>query len=178
MVQKTADFHLVRAAQLGDVYAFEALVGRHRGRAYRVALRMLGDPMDAEDAAQDAFVQAWRALPAFRAESTFSTWLLQIVTRRCLNALRSRRSLEPLEHEPPDERSRVPELAESHAELAELKRALLRLSPEQRGPLVLRELEGLSYEEVADVLELTVPAVKGRIHRARLELVTAMREWR
>lgn len=85
MVLKTDDVHLVRAAQLGDLYAFEELVRRHRTRVYRVALRMLANPADAEDAAQDAFVQCWSALPGFRAESSFSTWLVRIVTNRCLN---------------------------------------------------------------------------------------------
>lgn len=138
---------------------------------------MLANPADAEDAAQDAFLQCWSALPGFRAESSFSTWVVRIVTNRCLNVLRSPRpeaALAPTVA-PPD---RLSELVETRAELGALKRALLGLTAEQRAPLVLRELEGLSYEEIAKVLEVTVPAVKGRIHRARLELVAAMRTWR
>lgn len=177
MVLKTDDVHLVRAAQLGDLYAFEELVRRHRTRIYRVALRMLANPADAEDAAQDAFLQCWSALPRFRAESSFSTWLVQIVTNRCLNMLRSRRAVAfavPNVERP----ERSTEVVETRAELEALERALVGLTPEQRAPLVLHEVEGLSYEEIAYVLEVTVPAVKGRIHRARLELVAAMRQWR
>ena len=177
MVLKTDDVHLVRAAQLGDVFAFEELLRRHRTRIYRVALRMLANPADAEDAAQDAFLQCWSALPRFRAESSFSTWLVQIVTNRCLNMLRSRRA-DPLEGRGEARAARLTEVVEARAELEALAGALVGLTPEQRAPLVLRELEGLSYEEIADVLEVTVPAVKGRIHRARLELVGAMRQWR
>lgn len=167
--------HLVHAAQLGDLYAFEELVRRHRTRIYRVALRMLANPADAEDAAQDAFVRCWSALPGFRAESSFSTWLVQIVTNRCLNLLRARRS-EPLEERGEASARRLSEVVEARAELEAL--ALVGLTPDQRAPLVLRELEGLSYEEIAHVLDVSVPAVKGRIHRARLELVAAMRQWR
>lgn len=139
---------------------------------------MLRDASEAEDAAQDAFLQSWRALPGFRAESSFSTWVVQIVTRRCLNLLRSRRPIASLEAEPEARDSSLAELVETRAELEALKRALARLTPEQRAALVLRELEGLSYEEIAEVLEISVPAVKGRIHRARLELVNGMRQWR
>lgn len=177
MVLKTDDVHLVRAAQLGDLYAFEELVRRHRTRIYRIALRMLANSPDAEDAAQDAFLQCWLALPRFRAESSFSTWLVRIVTNRCLNVLRSRRAEAFAERN--DVRAAGPrEVVETHAELEALKAALVGLTAEQRAPLVLREFEGLSYEEIAHVLEVTVPAVKGRIHRARLELIAAMRQWR
>jgi RNA polymerase sigma-70 factor (ECF subfamily) len=177
MVLKTDDVHLVRAAQLGDLYAFEELVRRHRTRVYRVAVRMLASPADAEDAAQDAFLQCWSALPGFRAESSFPTWLVQIVINRCLNMLRSRRA-EPLEERHEARAVRLTEVVEARAELKALQVALGGLPPEQRAPLVLRELEGLSYEEIASVLEVTVSAVKGRIHRARLGLVVAMRQWR
>ncbi len=165
MVLKTDDMHLVRAAQLGDLYTFEKLVRRHRTRIYRVALRMLANPADAEDAAQDAFVQCWSALPGFRAESSFATWLVQIVTNRCLNMLRSRRS-EPLEERREARAWRLSEVVEARAELEALAAAVLGLTPDQRAPLVLRELEGLSYEEIAHVLEVSVPAVIGS-HRAR-----------
>ncbi len=139
---------------------------------------MLQDAAEAEDAAQDAFLQSWRALPGFRAESSFSTWIVQIVTRRCLNVLRTRRPVASLETEPQARDPSLAELVETRAELEALKRTLARLTPEQRAALVLRELEGLSYEEIAEVLEISVPAVKGRIHRARLELVSGMRQWR
>jgi RNA polymerase sigma-70 factor, ECF subfamily len=173
----TTDGDLVSRAQAGRLDAFEELVRRHRLGTYRVALRMLGDESDAEDATQDAFVQAWRKLAGFRADAAFSTWMYRIVTNRCLNMLRARRRTDPL---PPDREapaSRPDRIAEGRWQVEDLQRAIARLTPEQRAPLVLRELEGLSYEQIAETLELSIPAVKSRLHRARLELLAAMRPW-
>ncbi len=178
MVLETQDSHLVRAAQSGDVDAFSELVHRHRTAVYRVALRMLGNPSDAEDAAQEAFVQAWRALPTFRGESSVATWLYRIVVNRCLNVRRAQKPAEPLAETLEAPASRPDHIVEARGELEALKFAVTRLTPEQRAPFVLRELEGLSYEEIGEVLEISPPAVKGRLHRARLELLHAMRSWR
>ncbi|MBA3718493.1 MAG: sigma-70 family RNA polymerase sigma factor [Actinobacteria bacterium] len=175
---ETEDIQLVRAAQIGDFWAFEELVRRHGARVYRIALRLLGNRSEAEDAAQEAFVQAWQALPVFRGESSVSTWLYRIVTNRCLNLLQARRREEPLS-ERQEAPTPVPErVAETVDALGALKTAILRLTPEQRAPLVLREFEGRAYEEIAEILEISVPAVKGRLHRARLELLDSMRQWR
>jgi RNA polymerase sigma-70 factor, ECF subfamily len=178
MVASPNDADLVSRAQAGRLDAFEELVRRHRPGAYRVALRMLGDTGDAEDAAQEAFIQAWRNLAGFRADAAFSTWMYRIVTNRCLNVLRSRRRTEqlPEAHESPT--TRPDRIAEGNWQVEDLKRAITGLTPEQRAPLVLRELEGCSYEEIAAALDLSLSAVKSRLHRARLELLTAMREWR
>jgi RNA polymerase sigma-70 factor (ECF subfamily) len=177
MVAQPTDADLVSRAQAGRLDAFEELVRRHRLGTYRVALRMLGDQGDAEDATQDAFVQAWRNLGGFRADAAFSTWMYRVVTNRCLNMLRARRRTEqlPETHEAPA--SRPDRIAEARWQVEDLKRAIIRLTPEQRAPLVLRELQGCSYEEIAEALELSIPAVKSRLHRARLELLSAMREW-
>jgi RNA polymerase sigma-70 factor (ECF subfamily) len=177
MVART-DADLVSRAQSGRLDAFEELVRRHRLATYRVALRMLGDESDAEDATQDAFVQAWRNLGGFRADAAFSTWMYRVVTNRCLNMLRARRRTEPL----PDDReapaSRPDRIAEARWQVEDLKLAILRLTPEQRAPLVLRELQGCTYEEIAEALDISIPAVKSRLHRARLELLAAMGSWR
>lgn len=173
-----SDGDLVSRAQSGQLDAFEELVRRHRLATYRVALRMLGDESDAEDATQDAFVQAWRNLGGFRADAAFSTWMYRVVTNRCLNMLRARRRTEQL----PDDReapaSRPDRIAEARWQVEDLKLAILRLTPEQRAPLVLRELQGCSYEEIAEALDLSISAVKSRLHRARLELLGAMGPWR
>jgi RNA polymerase sigma-70 factor, ECF subfamily len=171
------DADLVSRAQAGRLDAFEELVRRHRLGTYRVALRMLGNESDAEDAAQDAFVQAWRNLAGFRADAAFSTWMYRIVTNRCLNMLRARRRTEPLPEDREAPASRPDRIAEGRWQVQDLARAIARLTPEQRAPLVLRELEGCSYEEIADALDLSMSAVKSRLHRARLELVAAMRSW-
>jgi RNA polymerase sigma-70 factor (ECF subfamily) len=172
-----SDGDLVSRAQAGQLDAFEELVRRHRLGTYRVALRMLGDESDAEDATQDAFVQAWRNLAGFRADAAFSTWMYRIVTNRCLNLLRARRRTEALPEDREAPASRPDRIAEGRWQVEDLKRAIGRLTPEQRAPLVLREFEGCSYEEIAQALELTIPAVKSRLHRARLELLAAMRSW-
>ena len=177
MVAPHTDADLVSRAQAGRLDAFEELVRRHRLGAYRVALRMLGDESDAEDATQDAFVQAWRNLDRFRADAAFSTWMYRIVTNRCLNMLRARRRTEPLPEDREAPASRPDRIAEGRWQVEDLARAITRLTPEQRAPLVLRELQGCSYEEIAEVLGLSISAVKSRLHRARLELLAAMRQW-
>ena len=169
---------LVSRAQAGQLDAFEELVRRHRLATYRVALRMLGDQSDAEDATQDAFVQAWRNLGGFRADAAFPTWMYRIVTNRCLNMLRARRRTEPLPDDREARASRPDRIAEARWQVQDLKLAILRLTPEQRAPLVLRELQGCSYEEIAEALDVSISAVKSRLHRARLELLSAMGPWR
>ncbi len=168
---------LVRLAQRGDLDAFEALVRRHRQQVYRVALRVLGDPIEAEDAAQDAFVQAWRALPRFRGDAAFGTWMYRVVTNGCLNRLRDRRRTDPL---PDVLRAAGTDTADSaiaRVQIADVKRAVANLTPEQRAAWVLRELEGLTYEQIADALDLSLSAVKARIHRARQEILHELRGW-
>jgi RNA polymerase sigma-70 factor (ECF subfamily) len=139
---------------------------------------VLGDEADAEDATQDAFVHAWRSLAAFRSDAAFSTWMYRIVTNRCLNLRRARRRTEPLPASREAPASRPDRIVEARWQVEDLKVAIADLSPEQRAAFVLRELEGLSYQEIADALELSVPAVKSRLHRARLEVLAAMRGWR
>jgi len=178
MVLLADDVHLVRAARAGDEKAFEELVRRHQLPAYRVSLRMLGSRQDAEDAAQEALVQAWRALASFRGQSSFSTWLYRIVTNRCLTVLRARRPQETLDEEQRDPAAEPPERVEALDRFRELKTGIRELTPDQRAVLVLREFEGLSYVEIGEVLELSEPAVKGRLHRARLDLARRMRAWR
>jgi RNA polymerase sigma-70 factor (ECF subfamily) len=179
VTEQPGEARLVARAAAGRLDAFEELVRRYQLPVYRVALRMLGDRADAEDAAQDAFLQAWQALPGFAGRSRFSTWLYRIVTNRCLNIRRSARRIEPLpeglEVEAPA--SRPDRIVEAASELEALAEAIARLSPEQRVPLVLRTFEGCSYEEIAGVLGISVAAVRGRLHRARLELLEAMRPW-
>lgn len=178
MPPPVADVRLVRAAAYGDVLAFEALVHRHQEAAFRVALRMLGNRPDAEEAVQDAFVRAWRALPTFGERSRFSTWLYRITVNCCLTALQSRREDGALTGAEPAPGPGPVERAQAREGVQTLTAAIGELTPQQRAPLVLRELEGLSYEEIGEVLELSPAAVKGRLHRARLELVEAMRPWR
>ncbi len=168
----------MNAARAGDLDAFAALVGRHQAAVYRVALRVLGSESDAEDAAQDAFVQAWRGLGRFRGESSVSTWLYRIVTNRCLNLLAARRPTEALDREAPAGAGDPAQIAEQHERFAAVARAVAGLPGEQRAALVLREFEGLSYDEITEVLGVSLPAVKSRIHRARIGVLTEASAWR
>ena len=177
VVRELEDIHLVRAAQTGDLPAFGDLVRRYELRVYRTALRMLGNPTEAEDAAQDAFVQAWQALPTFRKDSSVSTWLYRIVTNRCLNLLQARRELEVLPATEVAAVGGVEQTVETNAMLVALRTAIERMTPEQRVTFVLREFEGLRYDEIAEVLDVSVSSVKGRLNRARIELIVAMKAW-
>jgi RNA polymerase sigma-70 factor, ECF subfamily len=169
---------LLQAAQDGDLDAFEALVRRHQAAVYRVALRMLRSEADAQDATQDTFVRAWRGLERFRRESAVSTWLYRIVTRRCLDLIAARRRAEGLQQIELDASIDPADTAEQRERLRAVTRAIAGLPGEQRAALVLREFEGLSYDQVADVLNTSVPAVKGRIHRARLAVLKQTTAWR
>jgi RNA polymerase sigma-70 factor (ECF subfamily) len=174
------DAALVVRARTGDVTAFEALVQRYRGPVYRIAVRILADPGGAADTAQEAFVTAWRCLHEVRAERAFAAWLYRITVTRALSTQRALRPYVPLEAlaaasdwlPGPEERAVADELA------AALRRALNNLTPEQRACWILRELEGMSYEEVATVLRTTPGAVRGRLHRARPQLAAELRPWR
>jgi RNA polymerase sigma-70 factor (ECF subfamily) len=171
------DAYLLARAQAGYLDAFEALVERYQVRVYRVALRMLGNQADAQDATQDALVSAWQGLASFRGDSAFATWLYRIITNRCLNLLRDRPRTEPLAVELEARTGRPDELVEAGQQRAALLGSIGGLRPEQRAPLVLREFEGCSYEEIAGILGISVAAVKGRLHRARLELLDVMHPW-
>jgi len=176
------DATLVVRAQEGDSRAFEALVRRHQGAMYRLALRTLGDAGDAEEATQEAFLAAWRRLDAFRGEAAFSSWLYRIVTNRCLNRARARRSSVPLEQvsaELSSSEATGPERgAETNEQLAALRIALQDLSAEQRVCWVLREQDGLGYAQIAEMIGISPTAVRGRIYRARQQLSEVMRPWR
>ena len=172
------DATLVVRAQEGDVRAFEALARRHQAVLYRVAVRVMGDPAEAEDALQEALVDAWRRIGAFRGDAAFSTWMYRIVTNRCVGMLRKRRPV-PVEElaEPPapDDPARA---AQIDAEMAALGRAIAGLPDDQRVCWVLREMEGLGYEEISAITGASETAVRGRIHRARTRLAEVMRPWR
>jgi RNA polymerase sigma-70 factor (ECF subfamily) len=170
---------LVRAAKPGDLDAFGELMRRHEQPTYRLALRMLGSESEAEDAAQDAFLKAWRALPKFQGHSSFSTWLYRITTNRCLNILAARRPTDPLDETRAGDRRQDPaERVQQREELDALKVSIGKLPAEQRAARVLREFEGLSNDEVAEVLQISLAAVKGRIHRARLQITTDLAGFR
>ncbi|MFH9419699.1 RNA polymerase sigma factor [Streptomyces sp. NPDC017529] len=181
-VPEPSDALLAVRAGEGDEGAFEVLVRRHSAQLLRLATRLLGSRTDAEDAVQDAFVSAWRRIPEFRGDASFQTWMYRIVTNRCLNLLRARRPTQDLGSVPepsaPEHASSPVRAAESTAAVEALTRAMAGLTPEQRACWVLRELHALPYEDIAEVVGISLQAVRGRVFRARRYLTEAMGAWR
>ena len=177
------DKNLVRMSQEGDTRAFDELVRRYTHKVYRLSFRILRHEEDAAEALQDAFLSAYRGIKNFKAESTFSTWLYRIATNASLMKYRKRRgqhlSLEQSQQGVGDEREPMElpdwssqpldDLLDSEARRA-MEQAVLQLPEELRVVLVLRDLEGHSNSQVADILSVSIAAVKSRLHRARLAL--------
>jgi len=174
---------LVQAARQGDIGAFEELVKRYDRNVFRIANHITQNREDAEDVVQDAFLKAYQNLGQFQGQSKFYTWLVRIAVNEALMRLRRRRpermvSLD--EDIKTDEDSMPREVADwapnpeqlyTQAELKDiLGKTIQGLPPSFRTVFVLRDVEGLSTEETADALELSVPAVKSRLLRARLQL--------
>ncbi|MFE1247018.1 RNA polymerase sigma factor [Streptomyces sp. NPDC058735] len=172
---------VVRAAE-GDEDAFALLVQRHAPALIRLATGLLGTASEAEDAVQEAFLSAWRRLPEFQGRSSFGTWMYRIVTNRCLNVLRARRPVTPLEavgDVAAAEHSTSPaRITEARDAVRELREALGLLSPEQRACWVLRELDGRPYGFVADAVGISQEAARARVFRARRCLTRALGAWR
>ena len=171
---------LVRRAKDGDQLAFEQLVTDNEKRIYNLCRRMVGDQEDAAELCQEAFLNAWRGLPRFQGESAFSTWLYRLASNVCLDFLRRekrRKSLsltvvsldqeEAVELEIPDQRYAPEGELERLEQRQAIRDGLARLSEEHRQVLVLRELSGLSYREIAQLLGVEEGTVKSRIARAR-----------
>lgn len=171
------DLEWVERAKLGDDGAFRRLVERHRDRAYGLALRILRSAPDAEDAAQEAFVRAWRALPSFRGEAGFSTWLYRIVARQSfdrLDQIKRRRERETALDAVAEPAGAAP--ADATRSLARrLERLMAALSPVQRAAVTLYYWQDLSVEDVAAALGIPENTVKTHLSRARTELRDAWR---
>src|ERR1035437_9569842 len=167
-------------ARDGDTTAFEQLMRRYSGPVYRIALRVLGETGAAEDAAQEAFIPAWRRLGEIRAEQAFAAWMYRIVTTRAINTARSHRHDVSIDDAllPPSRAGDPQQHALAAGLCAALAGALGMLTPQQRACWVLRELEGLSYDEIADITRASPDAVRGRILRARARLAEELTAWR
>ncbi|MFL5736063.1 MAG: RNA polymerase sigma factor [Actinomycetota bacterium] len=166
-----ADEALARRAADGSDDAFAELVRRHERRVYSIALRMTGREEDARDAAQDAFVSAYRKLSSFRGDSAFTTWLHRVTVNATYDLLRKRsRAPEPVADVPEPFTSTVDDPAARVAQALEVRAALALLPEDYRAVLVLRDMEDLPIDEVAAVLDLPVGTVKSRCHRARAAL--------
>lgn len=188
------DPELVRRCQEGDHQAFRALVERYEGRIYNLACSIVADREEARDAAQTAFIRAYQALPGFRADAGFYTWLYRIAVNVCLNAVQKERrrrdstSLDDLletGHFTPEQlwERRTPHNDLERLRLQEIIREIMgRLSPDHRLVIVLKDIEGLSQEEISETLSCSVGTVKSRLSRARAHLRDLLRpvynEWK
>jgi len=164
------DGPLVRSAGAGDAIAFEALYRRHSGRVHGVILRLVGGNAGrAEDLTQEAFVRAWQALPSYRFESAFSTWLHRLAVNTALMELRARRS-RPQASDDEDALDSIGTLDSAGHVTAltmDLERAVATLPPRARAVLVLHDVEGWKHEEIATELGMAVGSSKAQLHRAR-----------
>ncbi len=173
---------LVRAQQ-GDQHAFTPLVESYHARVFNLCYRILGNRMEAEDAAQETFLRAYRAIRRYDPTRPFATWLLTIATRYCIDQLRRRRlpllSIDAQPRPEVQDPGPNPATAFDRAEHArEIQVLLQALQPVDRAAVVMRYWYEFSYEEIAGVLKLSVSAVKSRLHRARRELARHWQESR
>lgn len=169
----------------GDEGALRALIGRYQDRIYAFCLRMVGEPTEAEDLAQDVFVTLYRHASGFRGDSRVSTWLYRIAKNQALNRLKyldrrgrgARTSLQSLNEDLVDP-GRGPELTHAGRQLMrKVQEALDGLEPDFRAVVVLRDLEGLAYDEISEITGLPRGTVKSRIHRGRSALASRLERW-
>lgn len=173
----------IASARNGDEAAFGELVQKYQKRVYALTVRMCPTPELAEEAAQEAFLSAWQRLPFFRGDAAFSTWLYRLASNACVDLLRKERrhqgtSLDDdtVGAEIPDTKPTPEEAAETKELRAQIEAGLRQLSPEHRAVLILREIQQLNYEEIADALSLDLGTVKSRISRGRRQLRDFLKE--
>mgnify|MGYP000863225331 CR=1 FL=1 len=185
-VSKLPDWEkkLIKRCQSGDLCAYDQLMQRYEKKVYALCYRMSGSKDDAADLAQETFLKAFRALPMFKGQASFSTWLYRIAVNTCLDEQRKRkkrRQLVSLDQALKTEDGELPRQFPDEApdpltvtvtrELqAEIQALLTKLPPAQRAVVVMRDLEGFSYEEMAAVLQIKMGTLKSRLNRARARL--------
>lgn len=175
---------LIQRAGRGDAYAFEQLMAAHEGRMYAVALRMCGNREDAQDCLQEAMLRVYRAMSSFKGQSSFSTWVYRITMNSCLDELRRRKSRTATSLDAmlengfaPSDESDTPEQNSLRNEQRRvMERAIANLPEDMRAAVVLRDIQGCSYEEIAQALSANVGTIKSRISRGREKLRAALSE--
>jgi RNA polymerase sigma-70 factor, ECF subfamily len=185
--EDTEDVRLMQLVAEGDTSAFEKLIERHQALVAGTVARMLGSNSDVEDIAQQVFIRVWKSARRYVPRAKFTTWLLKITRNLVFNELRraKRHAHIPLQSEPgteevplKDERNPAPDASLLETELQRaIEEAIMQLPESQRMALVLRRYEQLSYEQIAEVLDLSVPAVKSVLFRARTELRTRLSKY-
>ena len=182
---------LIRKAKQGDMLAFEELILKHEKIVYNVALRMMNHSEDARDISQEVFLKAYRNLANFDERSAFSTWLYRITHNTCIDEMRKRKGKqsysleEELENEDGSMQRQIADEGDTPEESllreeqkSEILQALDTLSEEHKAAIILRDVKGLSYEEISEILELSLGTVKSRISRARNQCKTEILKMR
>ncbi len=169
------EFEQLKRALQGDPQAFSELIEAYQTPVFNLCYRMLGDPNEAEDAAQETFLRAYKGIRRYDSQRSFSTWILSIAAHYCIDQIRRRRftslSYDEMPQLDPPDTAPGPESALMMGEdQQKVKKMLATLNPQDRAAVVMRYWYDLSYEEIADALKLTVSAVKSRLHRSRIEL--------
>jgi RNA polymerase sigma factor (sigma-70 family) len=176
------EIELIQRLQQGDEAAFKYLVDTYQDRVYNTALGVVQNPQDAEDVAQEVFIQVYRSIGSFKGDAKLSTWLYRIATTRALDLLRSKKSkkrfgiIQRLFGEGNEPVFEIPEFhhpgiaLEQKENAAKLFRAISQLPENQKIAFTLHKLEDLSYQEVSEVMKTTVPAVESLMHRAKMNL--------
>lgn len=188
MSEQDIDRQLVERARLGDKRAFELLVEKYQRRLLRLISRMVRDPEEVEDIAQETFIKAYRALPNFRGDAAFYTWLYRIGVNTAKNYLATRKKAMPTisdqaidEDDEPDERLVAQDISTPESELLSKQVAIAvnqvveALPEELRTAITLREMEGLSYDEIAELMGCPIGTVRSRIFRAREAIAAKLR---
>jgi RNA polymerase sigma-70 factor (ECF subfamily) len=184
------DVELVKKCQNGDTKAFNELVTRYRGKAYAMIYNMVRNEQDAWDLAQDGFLKAWKSIAGFRGQSAFYTWLYRIMTNVTIDWLRKKQiqgdtefddSLELNNVEPGSSTAPkaelLPDARMEHAEIRKrIDAALQKLSPEHRAVIVMKEMDGLQYNEIADAMGCSLGTVMSRLFYARKKLQALLRD--
>jgi RNA polymerase sigma-70 factor (ECF subfamily) len=180
------DHRLIAECLKGRTAAFGELMRRHQDRLYNTVFRMLHSAEDAQDVVQEAFLHAYQSLDSFKGDAQFFTWLCRIAMNTAISLRRKRRAVVPIEAgpngesgiDPPDESDEAdPSHGMAQAEQGRrIHQALGRLSGEHRSVLVMKDMEGLKYEQMADLLGVPIGTIRSRLHRARLELRAILEE--
>lgn len=179
-LQQATDRALAGRAADGDVAAFELLVRRHGPRMRAYAIRMLGSTDESDDVVQEAFLTLWQKLPTLDNVDAIPSWLMRVVTRNCLDRIRSRHPHPGLDEDslPPQSVASTETAAETHSEQEALSLTVMGLPDDQRRCWLLREVAGYSYDDIAQELDLPVSTVRGLLARARKTVIREMEAWR
>ena len=182
MATNLEEAQIIKRAQNGSESDFETLILSCQGKAYSIAYRYLNNQEDAMDALQESFIKAYRALGTFKGNSSFQTWIYRIVVNTCYDMLRKKKSRIQADSlyrndgddeyviEIPDKDKGPEDLAINHEETIDILRILEQLPLDHKEIIILRDVEGYSYEEIVDILSINIGTVKSRISRARLRL--------